>query len=169
MRHRKKQSNLTVAITRYITRYYPPEHMKGTHRERSVINFGMKRRFAILSTAACIVVFGAASGCGVQMGQEKIDEARQVQKQAEDSQRKLEKSCRRDKRTWKWTHKFALRQGAQGARVCKGAGSSSFSRSPSCIEGCCEHFGCRVIGSSRVQSFAVSLIRFTSPVQNDAL
>ena len=66
--------------------------MKGTHRERSATVLGMKRRFAILSMAACIVVFGAASsGCGVQEGQEKIEQARDVQKQAEDSQRKLEK------------------------------------------------------------------------------
>jgi hypothetical protein len=32
----------------------------------------MMKRFAILSMAACVVVFGAAlSGCGIQEGQEK--------------------------------------------------------------------------------------------------
>ena len=62
-----------------------------THRERSVTVLGMKRRLAMLSTAACAVVFGAALGCGVQEGQDQIEKARQVQKQAEDSQHKLEK------------------------------------------------------------------------------
>ncbi len=53
---------------------------------------GAKRRFAILSVAACVAVFGAvASGCGVQEGQEQIERAREVQKQAEDSQKELEK------------------------------------------------------------------------------
>ena len=62
------------------------------HREESGTVLNTKRKFAILSTAACVAVFGAAaSGCGVQEGQEKIEQARDVQKQAEDSQRKLEK------------------------------------------------------------------------------
>ena len=53
----------------------------------------MKRRFAILSMAACVTVSGvvAASGCGVRMGMEKVDEAKQAKKQAEDVQNDLEK------------------------------------------------------------------------------
>jgi hypothetical protein len=39
------------------------------------------------------VVSGAtAPGCGIQMGQEKIENAREVKKQVENSQRKLEKN-----------------------------------------------------------------------------
>ena len=48
---------------------------------------GVKRRLTILSMAACILV----SGCGVQEGQEKIENAREVKKQVENSQDKLEK------------------------------------------------------------------------------
>ena len=38
----------------------------------------MKRRFAILSVAACVTLSGvvAGSGCGVRMGMQKIDDAR---------------------------------------------------------------------------------------------
>jgi hypothetical protein len=62
-------------------------------RESSRTVTGVKRRLAIGSVAACVAVFGAvaASGCGVQEGQEKIDKARQVQKQVESGQHKLEK------------------------------------------------------------------------------
>jgi hypothetical protein len=40
----------------------------------------MKRRFAILSMAACVALSGvvAGSGCGVRMGMEKIDDAKQA-------------------------------------------------------------------------------------------
>ncbi len=69
-----------------------------THRERSGNVSGAKRRLAILSVAALVAVFGAAaaSGCGVQEGQEKIERAREVQKQAENSQHKLEKKLREE-------------------------------------------------------------------------
>ena len=56
-------------------------------RESSRTLSSVKGRLAIFSIAACVL----ASGCGVQMGQEKIDEARQAKKQAENSQHKLEK------------------------------------------------------------------------------
>jgi hypothetical protein len=38
----------------------------------------MKRRFAILSIAACVALSSmlAGSGCGVMMGMEKIDDAK---------------------------------------------------------------------------------------------
>jgi hypothetical protein len=53
----------------------------------------VKQRHAILSMVLCVVVSGAAaSGCGIQMGQEKIENAREVKKQVENSQRKLEKN-----------------------------------------------------------------------------
>ena len=53
----------------------------------------MKRRFAILSMALCVALSGvvAASGCGVRMGMEKVDDAKQAKKQAEDVQNDLEK------------------------------------------------------------------------------
>ncbi len=68
-----------------------------THREGSGTVSATKRRFAILSVAALVSVFGApASGCGVQEGQEKIERTREVQKQAENSQHKLEKKLREE-------------------------------------------------------------------------
>jgi hypothetical protein len=53
----------------------------------------MKRRFAILSMAACVALSGvvAGSGCGVRMGMEKIDDAKQAKKQAEKQRHELEK------------------------------------------------------------------------------
>ena len=53
----------------------------------------MKRRFAILSMAACVALSGvvAGSGCGVRMGMEKIDDAKQAKKQAEKHRQELEK------------------------------------------------------------------------------
>ena len=52
-----------------------------------------KKRFAILSVAACVTLSGvvAGSGCGVRMGMEKVDDAKQAKKQAEDVQNNLEK------------------------------------------------------------------------------
>ena len=40
--------------------------------------------------ALCVVLSGA-SGCGVRMGMEKVDDAKQAKKQAEDVQDKLKK------------------------------------------------------------------------------
>jgi hypothetical protein len=53
----------------------------------------MKRRFAVLSMAACVTLSGvvAGSGCGVRMGMEKIDDAKQAKKQAEKQRQELEK------------------------------------------------------------------------------
>jgi hypothetical protein len=54
---------------------------------------GMKQKLAIFSMVLCVLLSGAAaSGCGVQMGQEKIENAREVRQQVENSQRKLEKN-----------------------------------------------------------------------------
>jgi outer membrane biogenesis lipoprotein LolB len=52
----------------------------------------MKRRFAALSVAACVLL----SGCGVTSGMEKVDDAKQAKKQAEDVQKKLEKNLDKD-------------------------------------------------------------------------
>ena len=46
-----------------------------------------KKRLAALLMAACVVL----SGCGVRMGLEKVDEAKDAKKQAEDVQKNLEK------------------------------------------------------------------------------
>ena len=53
----------------------------------------MKRRLAILSMAACAALSGAVagSGCGVRMGMEKIDDAKQAKKQVEKQRHELEK------------------------------------------------------------------------------
>jgi hypothetical protein len=53
----------------------------------------MKRRFAIHSMAACVALSGvvAGSGCGVRMGMEKIDDAKQAKKQVEKQRHELEK------------------------------------------------------------------------------
>ena len=62
-----------------------------THHETDGTVVGTKRRFATLLVATLVSAFGAASGCGVQEGQEHLENARQVEKQVEDSQRGLEK------------------------------------------------------------------------------
>ena len=56
-----------------------------------------KRRIATISVAACVTLSGAfaASGCGVRMGMEKVDDAKQAKKQAEDVQKKLEKDLKK--------------------------------------------------------------------------
>ena len=53
---------------------------------------GVKRRLAILSMATCVALSGvvAGSGCGVRMGMEKIDDAKQAKKQAEKQRHELE-------------------------------------------------------------------------------
>jgi hypothetical protein len=53
----------------------------------------MKRRFAMLSMAICVALSGvvAGSGCGVRMGMEKIDDAKQAKKQAEKQRQELER------------------------------------------------------------------------------
>jgi hypothetical protein len=62
-----------------------------------------KRRLAILSMAACIALSGtfAGSGCGVRMGTEKIDDARQTKKQAEKRQNELEKQLQEEQKNLK--------------------------------------------------------------------
>ena len=57
----------------------------------------MKRRVAILTMAACVALSGVAavSGCGVRMGMEKIDDARQAKKQVEKQRHELEKNLQK--------------------------------------------------------------------------
>jgi peptidoglycan hydrolase CwlO-like protein len=57
----------------------------------------MKKRFAILSMAACVALSGvvAGSGCGARMGMEKIDDAKQAKKQVEKHWQELEKELRK--------------------------------------------------------------------------
>jgi hypothetical protein len=47
-------------------------------------------RFAVLLIGALLWAFGGAA-CGVQEGQEKVDKAREVEKQMEERQQHLEK------------------------------------------------------------------------------
>ena len=53
---------------------------------REVTVPSIKRRLAILLAAALLWTFGAAA-CGVQEGQEEIDQAREVEKQMEEKLR----------------------------------------------------------------------------------
>ena len=64
------------------------------HKENAM---GVKRRIAILSMAACVALSGVTmmSGCGVRMGMEKVDDAKQAKKQAEDVQSELEKDLQK--------------------------------------------------------------------------
>jgi hypothetical protein len=54
---------------------------------------GMKRRLAILSMAACVALSGMAAvpGCGVRSGMERVEDAKQVKKEAEKQTQDLEK------------------------------------------------------------------------------
>jgi hypothetical protein len=56
-----------------------------------------KRRLAIISMAALVALSGAfgLSGCGVRSGMERVDDAKQAKKQAEDVQKKLEKDLKK--------------------------------------------------------------------------
>ena len=47
--------------------------------------------------AVCVALSGtfALSGCGVRMGMEKVDDAKQAKKQAEDVQKKLKKDLKK--------------------------------------------------------------------------
>ena len=60
--------------------------------EKNRAVWSMRRRFAILSMAACVALSGvvAGSGCGVRMGMVKIDDAKQAKKQAEKHWQELE-------------------------------------------------------------------------------
>jgi hypothetical protein len=57
----------------------------------------MRRKFVILSMAACVALSGvvAGSGCGVRMGMEKVDDAKQAKKQVEKQRDELEKELRK--------------------------------------------------------------------------
>jgi hypothetical protein len=59
--------------------------------------WSMKRRVAILSMAACVALSGvlAGFGCGVRMGMEKIDDAKQAKKQVEKQRHELEKELQK--------------------------------------------------------------------------
>jgi hypothetical protein len=58
---------------------------------------GVRRRLAILSMAACVALSGVTtmSGCGVRMGMEKVDDAKQAKKQAEKQTQDLEKELQK--------------------------------------------------------------------------
>ena len=55
--------------------------------------WGMKRRFTILSMAACVMLsaVAAVSGCGVREGMENVEDAKQAKKQVEKQRDELEK------------------------------------------------------------------------------
>ena len=63
--------------------------------------WSMRRRFAILSMAACVALSGvvAGSGCGVRIGMEKIDDAKQAKKQVEKQRHELEKELRKGQKS----------------------------------------------------------------------
>ena len=67
------------------------------YHESNCAVWSMKRKFAILSMAACIALSGvvAGTGCGVRMGMEKVDEAKQAKKQVEKQRHELEKKLRK--------------------------------------------------------------------------
>ena len=52
----------------------------------------MRRKLAAATMAACVLL----AGCGVTSGMEKVDDAKQAKKQAEDVQKKLEKNLNKD-------------------------------------------------------------------------
>jgi len=56
-----------------------------------------KRRLAILTVAVCVALSGtfALSGCGVRSGMERIDDAKQAKKQADEIQKKLKKDLKK--------------------------------------------------------------------------
>jgi hypothetical protein len=58
---------------------------------------GTKRRLAVVCMAVCVALSGtfALPGCGVRMGMEKVDDAKQAKKQAEGVQHKLEKELKK--------------------------------------------------------------------------
>ena len=72
--------------------------MKRTvHQDSNRAVSSMKRRFAVFSMAACVAVSGvvAGSGCGVRMGMERIDDAKQAKKQVEKQRHELEKNLQK--------------------------------------------------------------------------
>ena len=64
----------------------------GTHTVPST-----RKRLAILTMASLVALSStsALSGCGVRMGMEKVDDAKQAKKQAEDVQHKLKKDLKK--------------------------------------------------------------------------
>ena len=50
-----------------------------------------KKRLAILTMAVCVLL----SSCGVRMGMEKVDEAKDAKKQADEVQQKVEKDLKK--------------------------------------------------------------------------
>ena len=51
----------------------------------------MRRRLLAFAIASYVLL----SGCGVRMGMEKVDDAKQAKKQAEDAQDKLQKDLKK--------------------------------------------------------------------------
>jgi hypothetical protein len=69
------------------------------YHESNRAAWSMKRRFAILSMAACVALSGVVAGseCGVRMGMEKIDDAKkQVEKQRQELEKKLQEGQKSD-------------------------------------------------------------------------
>jgi predicted small lipoprotein YifL len=56
-----------------------------------------KRRLVFISMAVCVALSGTfgLSGCGVRSGMERVDDAKQAKKQAEDVQHKLKKDLKK--------------------------------------------------------------------------
>ena len=106
--------------------------------------WSMKRRFAILSMAACVALSGvvAVSGCGVREGMEKVEDAKQAKKQVEKQRDELEKNCGRDKRTWKRASRANCKAAIRAFRHARAFGfrSSAF-----------QHFGFLLCGRLAVR------------------
>ncbi len=56
-----------------------------------------RHRLAVVAMSVCVAVSGtlAVSGCGVKSGMERVDDAKQAKKQAEDVQHKLKKDLKK--------------------------------------------------------------------------
>ena len=57
----------------------------------------MKKRLAILLMAACVSLSGVVtvSGCGIRMGMEKVEDAKQAKEQVKKQRDELEKELRK--------------------------------------------------------------------------
>jgi hypothetical protein len=98
-----------------------------TYYESNSAVWSMRRRFAILSMAACVALSGvvAGSGCGVRMGMEKIDDAKQAKKQVEKQRHELEKK---------------LQEGAEERLAEEPSANLAFQHAPAFQASACRHF-----------------------------
>ena len=57
----------------------------------------MRHRLAVVCMVVCVALSGTfvLSGCGVRMGMDKVDDAKQAKKQAENVQDKLKKDLKK--------------------------------------------------------------------------